>query len=898
MSDNELKIEDYTLFRVDSYSRRTGGVVCYAHSSISIDIIDSSSDNNIWSLSLRILNGYVRDTFCIVYRGHKSSNNDFISFLERTFDFLSTNCKRFHVIGDFNYNYDDKVACKPLLAKLKSFSLSQIVKSPTREQNGTQTLIDWVVTNCKLINCHVINNNNIADHNFIAIDLFTKLSRNNTIITRFDWSTYSKANLTNHLSAIDWHNFDLIPDVNDKFMFIHESFQLFLSKTLTTKSFTVKSSVKWYTSELNDLKCQKIKAKNKWNTCRTDSNWKQYVKLRNLYKNNLRSSECNYLQSQLSTNNDDPKKLWSILKSIYSNDSKPCLSSLTFHDGIIHDNQTCADRLNEYFINSIVDISSHIPKINNHFEFSVTSCPIPFTFQTVSFEIVKNLIVESKKKYYCDNLTGKVLHDALESPDFLISFTNVLNMSLEHGHVPDFFKHSTITPIQKITNSNRVSDLRPINTLSVCSQILERIVKEQLLSHFEANNLFVSQQSGFRKFHSCESSIAYVISEWMDALDRNKIVIAVFLDLKRAFETIDRQLLLNKLALYGCDPTVLSWFGSYLSNRFQQTKFNGTFSTLLPIIFGIPQGSVLSCLLFIIFINDLVNVVKFSQMKLFADDTLVFIECDANNLEDAIHYLNSDLSKIFEWLCFSKLSLNVSKTKAMIISTKKVAPVTLANIEINGTPIELVESMKYLGVIIDRNLSFQQHHEDILKKLNKKFYVFKRCESKLTYESKKIFVRSLILSHFNYCSTISFLLNDTQLDEFQKVLNRFMRVILKCDNRTHRQDMLDACDWLSVKQLLNLNVLMFFHRLTVFESPDYIFFKLRKATDAHRYPTRRGDEYILPTYTKAFSQNSLFYKGLKLFNDFKTHLKTECQDKRLSIKHKAEKFVKTRFPLI
>jgi hypothetical protein len=572
--------------------------------------------------------------------------------------------------------------------------------------------------------------------------------------------------------------------------------------------------------------------------------------------------------------------------------------ALTFHDGTFHDSLECANRLNAYFINSIVEISDKIPPVCDTLQFSINSSPVSFSFQPVTFEHIKNLIAEYKSKYYIDNITGRVINDALDSSDFLISFTNLLNMSLERGHVPSIFKHSTITPIQKVANSTRVGDLRPINTLSVFSQILERIVKDQLLEHFESNSLFTSKQSGFRKFHSCETSISFVVSEWVDALDKNKAVIAVFLDFKRAFETINRNLLLHKLEHYGCDPIVLSWFSSYLTNRFQQTKFNGVLSELLPIIFGVPQGSVLSCLLFIIFINDLINVLEFCHVKFFADDSLIYIICDSANLDDSIHKLNSDLAKIYDWLCYSKLSLNIAKTKAMIITSKKVSPVPVSQIMINDSPIEIVRSMKYLGILIDDNLTFQQQYDELLKKLNKKFYVFKRCSAKLNFESKKTFVRSLVFSHFNYCSTISFLFTDSQLDEFQKVLNRFMRVILRCDNLTPRQQMLDQLEWLSVKQLLNYNVLLFFHRLVLYESPSYLFTKLRKASDVHRYHTRRPDDFVLPNYTKPSSQNSFFYKGTKLYNQFMNYRRTECGTEGLSIKTSASNFVKRHFPLI
>ena len=896
MNDNELKILDYTLFRVDSYSRHTGGVACYVHSSVSIEVIDSFDRDDIWSLSFKITSGYKQDSFCVVYRGHKSNISDFTSFLNRTIDLLSVDCQNFHIVGDFNYNYNDKTVSKSLRNLLTTYSLRQIVKSPTREYKTANTLIDWVVTNSNSIGCQVVSENIIADHNFIAINLFGKnRASTNKSISRVDWSGYSKAKLTEFLASIDWHSFDVLDNVNGQFNFMHENFQMFFGHTLRTKVVTAKSSIKWFTHEHAELKQQKIEAKIKWNKSKSDCDWKTYTKLRNRYKSSLRNSERNYLQAQLSLNLDDPKKLWTILKSIYGNDDKPALTSLTFDDSVEHDGQKCADLLNEYFINSIVLLSSSVPCVSKDLRFYVRSSPSQFSFQQVTSDHVRSLVNEFKAKYYNDNLTGKVMLDAIATTDFLISFTAFINTSLEHGLVPDLFKNSTVTPVQKVANSTKVSDLRPINMLPVCSQILERIVKDQLLDHFESNSLFATQQSGFRKFHSCESSLALVVSDWIDALDRNKIVIAVFLDLKRAFETVDRQLLLRKLELYGCDPIVLGWFSSYLHNRFQRTKFNSYFSSLLPIIFGIPQGSVLSCLLFVIFMNDIVNVVEHCRIKLFADDTLIYIECDPEKADETIARLNADLKKIFDWLCFSKLSINVEKTKAMVINKRRSVPILSSNVQINDQKIEMVDSIKYLGIIIDSGLTFQEQHETMLRKLNKKFFLFKRCEPKMNYESKKLFVQSLVFSHFNYCSSISFLFNDTQIDDFQKIVNRFMRVILRCDNQTHRQDMLDSFGWLSVKQLLNLNVILFFRRIIVFESPTYLFFKLRKIASSHRYPTRRGDEYILPNYTKAFSQNSLFYKGLQLYNEFLNYRKEETT--QAPMKLMARDFVKSKFHL-
>lgn len=341
---------------------------------------------------------------------------------------------------------------------------------------------------------------------------------------------------------------------------------------------------------------------------------------------------------------------------------------------------------------------------------------------------------------------------------------------------------------------------------------------------------------------------------------------------------------------------IYKWFCSYLKDRSQQTRFGSSISTLLSIFIGISQGSVLSCILFIIFINDIVNVIQHSQIKLFADDMLIYITCKASEMQTSIDLLNDDLSRIFEWLCYSKLALNISKTKAMLITNNK-SLVLSHPIYLNSQEIEVVSEFKYLGIIVDRNLSFTQHFESILKKLNSKFYVLKRSEQKLNYESKKLYVSSLVMSHFNYCASILFLLSDSQIDDMQKVINRYARLILKAEYLTPRIEMLEKLNWLSVKQTIYLNTILFIHRIAIGLSPLYLQQHMTKASECHQYPTRRNEEYQLKHLIKASSQNSLFYKGIKLYNEFMNFKKSLSIDITLSTKSLAIQFLKINYQL-
>ena len=191
-----------------------------------------------------------------------------------------------------------------------------------------------------------------------------------------------------------------------------------------------------------------------------------------------------------------------------------------------------------------------------------------------------------------------------------------------------------------------------------------------------------------------------------------------------------------------------------------------------------------------------------------------------------------------------------------------------------------------------------QHFESVLKKLNSNFYVLKRSEEhKLNFESKKLYVSSLVMPHFNYCASVLFLLCESQIIDFQKVMNRYARLLLKAEYLTPRVEMLQKLNWLSVKQTIYLNTILFIHRVAIGLSPIYLQQHMTKTNECHQYPTRRNDEYQLKHYTKASSQNSLFYKGLKLYNEFTRYKKSKSNGTTLPARSVAIEFVKLNYPL-
>lgn len=255
-----------------------------------------------------------------------------------------------------------------------------------------------------------------------------------------------------------------------------------------------------------------------------------------------------------------------------------------------------------------------------------------------------------------------------------------------------------------------------------------------------------------------------MLFDWRAAQNKSKLIIAVFLDYQRAFETIDPKLLIHKLKQYGVQETSLRWFQSYLENRRQTVKIGDITSNERANNLGVPQGSVLGPLLFILYINGISNCLKHCNIKIFADDTLVYIIAD--KIEEATQKLNEDLNILFNKLCQNKLKLNVDKTKVMIITNKKVDRNNV-NIYIGSTRLEIEKEIKYLGVIIDDGLKFEANIDHVCKKIGKKVNVLSRLRNELNKSQKEYLYETLIQPHFTYCASILYLSSDTNISRLQ-----------------------------------------------------------------------------------------------------------------------------------
>ena len=293
-----------------------------------------------------------------------------------------------------------------------------------------------------------------------------------------------------------------------------------------------------------------------------------------------------------------------------------------------------------------------------------------------------------------------------------------MNLSFYVGMFPSKLKVGKVSPLQKKGSCNNPSNYRPISILSVFSKIFEKLMHQRLYKFLESFEILYPLQFGFREKHSTSHALLSLTESIKQSIDSGKVGCGIFLDLQKAFDTVNHKILLDKLEHYGIRGNALKWFQSYLSGRTQYVTVNGHVSDPLPITCGVPQGSVLGPLLFLIYVNDLPNVSKVMQFYLFADDTSIYF--DSDNLFNLQKIVNRELKKVRKWLEANRLALNIDKTNYVIFHS----PTNNVRIKLGSKPISRVNSIKYLGVLIDSTLSWKPHIVELSKKLARTSGIF------------------------------------------------------------------------------------------------------------------------------------------------------------------------------
>jgi hypothetical protein len=444
-----------------------------------------------------------------------------------------------------------------------------------------------------------------------------------------------------------------------------------------------------------------------------------YKMSRNKANIELRNAKKDYYSTKIAGQKFNPKKAWKSINNLLGRQNKPTVvNEINLGGKNFTTPKDIAEGFNDYFSNIGPDLASKIDTSNYNFETYTKIAESEFAaFQPVTVSHVCSLLhgLSSNKASGIDKISCKIIKIA--APAISDSLTFIFNQAITLSSFPNEWKMARVIPLYKNGHRNIPGNYRPISVLPAISKIMERIMYDQLYNYLTKFELLSDSQFGFRKSHSTATALLDCTNDWYMNLDRKMFNLVVLIDLKKAFDTVDHQILMRKLELYGIKGEALNLLKSYLTNRNQKCQIKNSFSTERLIKCGVPQGSILGPLFFLLYINDLPQCLNKTKPRLFADDTN--LTASGDSITDLEAAANSDLENLRKWLIANKLSLNVAKTEFMLIGSKamiKKDSDSRLNVFIENKQIKQVSECKTLGVIVDQHLSWKSDSENICKK--------------------------------------------------------------------------------------------------------------------------------------------------------------------------------------
>ena len=601
-----------------------------------------------------------------------------------------------------------------------------VITLPTRITSHSATLIDNFICDISILptNSTVIKTD-LSDHFMIAIPLQMKIQTKN--IYKRSFSLKNKEKFSNFLLATDWTYLYSIDNPNTAFSYFIKKIKKIHNKSFTYKK--IKPSQRntpWITTGI----LKSIKRKNKlYLKSKLNLNFKQdYKQYRNTLTNIIRNAKINYHRNMLTKLKNNATKLWSHLKS---------LTNTTANNKISLSPNTLNDFFTSVFKQAPSLNKNHLPTINTVFKNSFFLSPI-----TTDELICTAMSLSNSISIGDDGIRPDIIKDNIALMAEQLKY--IFNLSFSQGVFPEALKRAIIIPIHKGGDYSDPNNYRPISILSIFAKLIEKLYYNRLTAFVDRNNILQRNQFGFCKNKSTATAIATVLSSLLTKINNNRKVVFALLDLKKAFDFINHDLLIIKLRHYGIRGLPLQWLTDYLSSRTQKTKVNEILSDPKEIKAGCPQGSVLSGLLFNLFINDIFQLTsKDVEIYLFADDTAVLISADNDiDLQTAVNHFFSCYEN---WCLQNCIIVNPNKSNYLLFNTSNII------VKLNNQILENPHYTKYLGILIDDRLFWNYHVSCVTKKCSQRIGMFKKVLPYLPNNIPILYYNAFIRSLFSYC---------------------------------------------------------------------------------------------------------------------------------------------------
>jgi exonuclease III len=882
--DEDIRVDGFKIIRKDRPNRKGGGVAIYIKESIIYkERHDLSSLNDIENIWIEIVTPSSRENVLLscCYRP-PNSMSDYYNKMVDIIEMANNENKEIIILGDMNYDYvmDDSLYKNPVFLIERLFSMTQLIKSPTRVTNASSSLLDVVLTTCPKYHVETgVLPYGLSDHyiTFTILDI-SHQKRNHREIRFRDYKHFNESDFKKQCQA----RFD---SLKNQFPVINPNLK---SENLENMWQLWKSTFLNLCNEYAPFKCSRLKNRhNKWITpeiikliykreylhkkaaksndpLKENSLWSEYRKTRNEITKKIRKNKFEYYSYAADTYRNNPKKLWKEIKSVFPKNNNEVVTDIT------------AEQFNDYF-STIGMKTATDNNIQNHvYRDPFPECLYKFKFSdipnTFVLKMLNSLPNESKNDVL--NFDTKLLR--LSSSIISPSLTLIINASLTIGYCPIDWKIARVSPAFKGKGEiNNETNFRPLSVIGHISKMAEKCVHDQLVKYLIKHRFITIDQFAYMKQHSTCTSLHRLIDDILENINEKEKTGLCFLDIRKCFDTIDHDILIYKLSKYGIHDTALSWFKSYLNDRSQIVTLNNKVSSPRSINIGVPQGTILGPILFLIFINDISSHTLNASINIYADDVVLYYNhTDITILQNN---LQKSLDSIYMWYKRNKLSLSVEKCTSMIIDKSRRKDTNSFNLKLDGVAIDNLEKTKYLGLTIDHKLQWQDHISNIAKKVNINNFRLRRLKTIPSNIKLKIH-NAMTVPIIDYANTVwgSFSKhNDNLISKLEHMAARAITGEYDYINK-RGADIMKNLNMPPFEYRLKYNKCLLMYKSINDLLPNHISnnFHLLKEISQRELRDKQKMSLYVPRPNCELFKHSLLYSGPVLWNKLPTELQT------------------------
>ena len=815
-----------------------------------------------------------------MYRPPDINPKLFIEKLSQLLQQLYKQNKQVFIMGDFNINISEILVTTDKTVNefyntFLSYYFYPLINQPTRVHAERKSIIDNIFTNSPNIIRSGILKTEFSDHYslFCITDLNRRVIKTKEVVKR-ELSAPNFRKCSEILKTTDWDPVYNLGDFEHSFKFFHDTILTILDDSFPIKNVKLKydNRIPYLTNGLKQSIKRKHKLREIYENNPTAENKDNYKNHRNKLTALLRITERKYHENQLEINKNDSTICWKITKEVigtkHSINSDSCVFKI--NDTEVKDKEIICNEFNNFFVNIGSKLTSKCKSSKNPLQFVKSNMNSMFISNITEAEVTETILDLNNSSPGYDEVPAIVMKQNIHA--LIKPLTYLINCSINKGIFPDELKIAKVIPIYKSGDKTSIENYRPISVLSVFSKVFEKIMYNHLINFINKHNILYKYQFGFRKRHSTNHAIITLVDKISTALDRGNVVIGCFLDLKKAFDTVNHSILISKLYKYGIRGNSLQWFKSYLANRQQFVQIHTSKSNTETVTCGVPQGSILGPLLFILYINDLSNVSDVLFPILFADDTSVYIEAENESL--VISILNEELEKINTWLKANKLSLNLDKSHYMVFHRGK-RKIDFDTPSLNHISLKRVKFTKFLGVIIDDQLKWSNHILYIKNKIAKGFGIILRARKFFNRKTLQNLYHSFIFPYLIYCVEIWGSASDAHLLPLILLQKKIVRVISFSPYLAHTKEIFLKLNILPFKDLVVHRIGIQMFKNNVGFLPNAVENLFTANATVHNYNTRNKHKLRAARGIHQYVYSTFRFVGIKVWNYITDHINTQ-----------------------